>query len=166
MPALDIVIDQFDWRGLPLGKLEIEAVNRLAATSGTGAGVPEWRLNKFKLSSPEAQLSASGNWAALGAGNAAPAASVGMQAPGARPTTAPASGSSSKPRHRAAFTFALDLNNTGALLTRLGLPQTLKGGKGKLTGQVAWMGSPLDPDLASMTGEMKEIGRASCRERV
>jgi uncharacterized protein YhdP len=139
VPALDIVIDQFDWRGLPLGKLEVEANNRLINAGATGsAPLTEWRLTKFKLSSSEAQLQASGNWAALGA--------QGTSAPDERP---------GKPRHRAAFGFTLDLNNTGNLLTRLGLPQTLKGGKGKLSGQVAWLGSPLELDAASLNGDIK-----------
>ena len=142
VPALDIVIDQFDWRGLPLGKLEVEANNRLINTASTTGAAPltEWRLTKFKLSSPDAQLQASGNWAALGAQSApAPAAEDKRN----------------KPRHRAAFGFTLDLNNTGNLLTRLGLPQTLKGGKGKMSGQVAWLGSPLELDAASLNGDIK-----------
>ena len=155
VPALDIVVDQFDWKGLPLGKLEIEAVNRVANVGSGGAGVPEWRLNKFRLASADAQLSATGNWIVTGVGGGISTGGVGMQAPGARTGASASSGSGSKPQHRAAFTFTLDLNNSGALLNRLGLPQTVKGGKGKLTGQVAWAGSPLEPDLASMNGSMK-----------
>lgn len=140
VPALDIVIDQFDWRGLPLGKLEVEANNRLINATSTSGATPltEWRLTKFKLSSPDAQLQASGNWAALGA-QSAPAADDKRN----------------KPRHRAAFGFTLELSNTGNLLTRLGLPQTLKGGKGKMSGQVAWLGSPLELDAASLNGDIK-----------
>jgi uncharacterized protein (TIGR02099 family) len=138
VPALDIVIDQFDWRGIPLGKLEVEANNRLLSTPGT-APLTEWRLSKFKLSSADAQLQAQGNWAALGAQAAASAPSRKGQ----------------KLRHRAAFKFALDLQNTGSLLGRLGLPQTLKGGKGKVSGQVSWLGSPLEPDAASLSGDVK-----------
>jgi uncharacterized protein (TIGR02099 family) len=138
VPALDIVIDQFDWRGIPLGKLEVEANNRLVAAPGN-TPLTEWRLSKFKLSSADAQLQAQGNWAALGA-----------QAAAAAPTR-----KGQKLRHRAAFKFALDLQNTGTMLSRLGLPQTLKGGKGKVSGQVSWMGSPLEPDAASLSGDVK-----------
>ena len=137
VPALDIVVDQFDWRGLPLGKLEIEAVNRLNATPGN-APLPEWRLTKFRLGNPDAQLNATGNWAAIGAQQGAGTA-------GAR---------AALPRHRAAFSFNLDLHNSGNLLSRLGLPQTLKGGKGKMSGQVSWLGSPLEPHAASLSGDV------------
>ncbi|MDI1259319.1 YhdP family protein [Aquabacterium sp.] len=129
VPALDIVIDELDWRGLPLGKMEVEALNRLVPAEGGGVQ-PEWRLNKLRMTNPEAQLNASGNWMAVGL------------VPGA------------KPQQKAAFNFTLELNNSGSLLGRLGLPQTLKGGKGRLTGQIAWMGSPLEPNPATMTGEL------------
>lgn len=131
LPALDIQIDRFEWRGLALGRLEVEAVNRLVPMAGNAA-LPEWRLNRFRLSTPEAQLEASGNWAALGT-------------PG---------------RPRSAFGFTLDLRDSGALLTRLGLPQTLKGGKGQLTGQVNWLGSPLEPDPQTMSGDVQVQIRA------
>lgn len=132
VPALDIVIDQFEWRGMALGKLEVDAVNRINNTPGAPA-LPEWRMTKFRLGNSDAQFNATGNWAALGA-----------QQPG----------QAGKPRHRAAFSFTLDLNNTGNLLGRLGMPQTLKGGKGRMTGQVAWLGSPLEPHAASMNGDI------------
>jgi len=136
LPALDVVIDQFEWRGLPLGRLEVEAINRQVPMVGA-APVPEWRMTRLRMSTPEAQLNASGNWTALGAQNAA-------RRPGA--------GARLKPR--SAFGFTLDLQNSGGLLTRLGLPQTIKGGKGKLTGQVSWLGSPMEPDALSMSGDI------------
>lgn len=142
IPALDIVIDQFEWRGLPLGKLEVEAVNRMNTVPGN-APLPEWRLTKLKLSNSDAQLSATGNWAATGAQQAnanAPALANNRKGPSSR--------------HRAAMSFSLDLANSGGLLSRLGLAQTLKGGKGRMTGQVSWLGSPLEPDPPSMNGDI------------
>ena len=50
-----------------LGRLEIDAVNRLASP-----GAPsEWRLNRLAIANPEATFTATGNWAAVGA-SAAP----------------------------------------------------------------------------------------------
>lgn len=132
MPALDVVIDQFDWRGLPLGRFEVEAVNRRVA-GGTPVALPEWRLTRLHLSGPEAQLNATGNWTMLGAQRD----SAGRSQP------------------RSAFSFTLDVHNGGALLARLGLPQTVRGGKGQLAGNVAWQGAPLEPDADSMSGEIK-----------
>jgi uncharacterized protein (TIGR02099 family) len=132
LPEVDLVVDQFDWRGLSLGKLEVQASNRAVA----GEAVPEWRLQRFRLGNPQAQLQAQGNWAL-------PIAAVGR-------ASAHASALS-----RSSFQFTLDLVDSGALLTRLGLPKTIRGGKGQMTGQVSWQGSPLEPDPLSMTGDIK-----------
>ncbi len=61
IPTLDIVVNDLTLRGKKLGRLEIDAVNRV----GTNA-VREWRLNKFNVTLPEATLTANGNWAAEG----------------------------------------------------------------------------------------------------
>ncbi len=57
VPALDIVIDDFELRGRKFGRVEIEAVNR--AVEG---GAREWRLGRFSVSNPDALLTGSGRW--------------------------------------------------------------------------------------------------------
>ena len=128
VPALDIVIDDLELRGRRLGRMEVQAVNRLVPTR-------EWELTRLKLSVPEAQLSATGRWAAT------------ADAPGPRP--APAA------RRRAAFNFELDVADSGALLQRLGSAEAMRGGKGRLQGQVEWVGSPLWLDIPSLSGQVK-----------
>ncbi|SFM32156.1 YhdP family protein [Variovorax sp. OV329] len=59
LPALDIVVEDFELYGRRLGRAEVEAVNR-----GSG-GTREWRLNRLKLVTPEATFAAQGSWAAL-----------------------------------------------------------------------------------------------------
>ncbi|MEO5881206.1 MAG: YhdP family protein, partial [Caldimonas sp.] len=127
VPALDIVVDDFELRGKRLGRLEIEAANR--STGGRDA-VREWRLSKFNLILPEAQLAATGTW---GAG----------VAPGPRGPS------------RASMDFTLTLADSGALLERLGMGKVVRGGKGALAGSVSWPGSPLSPDTAKVTGQIK-----------
>ena len=61
IPTLDIVVNDLTLRGKKLGRLEIDAVNRV----GTNAA-REWRLNKFNVTLPEATLTANGSWAAEG----------------------------------------------------------------------------------------------------
>ena len=126
IPALDIVVDDFELRGKNLGKLEIEAVNRSVANRD---GVREWQLSKLNLTMPEAQLSATGTWGDAGGGTASP--------------------------KRAAMNFTLTLVDSGALLERLGMGQVVRGGKGTLSGEIAWPGSPFSPDYARMTGQIK-----------
>ena len=130
IPALDIVVDDFELRGKKLGKVEVEAVNRVAAQ-----GVREWRLNKLNLIVPEATFAASGNWVALNA-----------QAPAPRGT------GRSAERRRMVMNFRLDIADSGQLLARFGMKDVVRRGKGRMEGQVAWLGSPLSLDYPSMNG--------------
>ena len=66
IPALDIVVEDMELRGKKLGRVEIDAVNLGAAASSVVRDAPrEWRLNRFNIITPEAQLTASGNWTAV-----------------------------------------------------------------------------------------------------
>lgn len=136
VPALDIVIDDFELRGKRLGRVEIEAQNREAEAGETAR---EWRLSKFRLVTPEAQLNASGRWSAAAPGAAA--------------------------RRRATMDFKLDIADGGALLARLGQGEVVRGAKGQLAGQVNWLGSPLAIDYASLGGQVRVAveGASSCR---
>ncbi|TFZ01997.1 YhdP family protein [Ramlibacter humi] len=129
IPALDIVVDDFELRGRKLGKLEIDAVNR----GGREGGTREWRLNKLALSMPEAQFTATGNWAAVDAQAAA----------------RPARGSE---RRRTVMNFRFDIADAGQLLARLGMKDVIRRAAGRMEGQVAWLGSPLGLDYPSMQG--------------
>jgi uncharacterized protein (TIGR02099 family) len=125
IPALDIVVDDFELKGKKLGRLEVEAVNRGAPTPAQGGGLREWRLNKLNLSMPEAVFSANGNWAA----------SAGSE------------------RRRVQMNYRLDIADSGELLKRLGMDGLIRRGKGRLDGQVGWLGSPLTLDYPSMSGQ-------------
>ncbi len=130
MPALDVVVDDFELRGKRLGRVEIEAVNR-----STGQGrdaVRDWQLSKFILTTPEAQLTATGQWSASGA-------APGRGAPAPR---------------RAVMDFKLQVADSGALLERLGTRGAIRGGKGQLAGQIAWLGSPFALDYPSLAGQI------------
>lgn len=124
VPALDIVVDDLELRGKRLGRVEIEAQNRAADPGAESAR--EWRLGKFRLVTPEAQFSATGQWAPAGSGA----------------------------RRRAVMDFSLDIADSGALLSRLGYGDVVRGGKGRLSGQLGWLGSPLSLDVPSLAGEV------------
>ncbi|GKT22949.1 TIGR02099 family protein [Acidovorax sp. SUPP3334] len=126
LPSLDIVVDDFELRGRRLGRIEIEAQNR------GGDGAPrEWRLARFNIIAPEATLTANGNWALLGSGE-----------------------SGADARRRTVMNFKLDIRDSGDLLTRFGMADVVRRGKGRMEGQVAWMGPPLTPDYRTMSGQM------------
>ena len=136
IPALDIVVEDFDLRGKKLGRVEIDAVN-LAAVNSPSRDVPrEWRLNRFNITTPEAVLAASGNWTNI----------VALaEAPGAR---------LARERRRTALKFKLDINDAGALLERFGMPGVVRNGKGKIEGRLGWIGSPITFDHATLGGDM------------
>ncbi|MFT3718847.1 YhdP family protein [Pseudorhodoferax sp.] len=54
VPALDVVVEDFELRGRKLGRLEMQAENHGA----------EWQLHRLALHMPEARLEASGQWRA------------------------------------------------------------------------------------------------------
>jgi uncharacterized protein (TIGR02099 family) len=138
LPALDIVVDDFELKGRKLGHLEIDAVNRGAGTVVREGGVREWRLNKLNIAMPEAQFSATGNWAAI---NAVPVAPGGPRLP-------PAAGE----RRRTVMNFKLDIADAGQLLARFGMRDVVRRGRGRMEGQVAWAGSPLAFDYPTLSG--------------
>jgi uncharacterized protein YhdP len=129
VPGLDIVVDDLELRGRRFGRVEIEAANRIRRDPGREA-VREWRLAKMNVTMPEAQLTATGAWGAV-------------SAPG-----------DAGPRRRASMDFNLAVSDSGALLERLGAGKAIRGGKGGLSGQVSWLGSPLSPDYPSMDGRI------------
>jgi uncharacterized protein YhdP len=161
VPALDIVVDDFELRGKRLGRVEVAAANRVNAE-----GAREWQLSRLVMTLPEAKLTATGSWAPVNApsGTAASAAAIADNL---------------RARRRMSLNFKLELADSGALLERL-VPatssatitsaaassvsasttsattntKTLIGGKGVLAGQVAWLGSPLALDIPSLSGQM------------
>jgi uncharacterized protein (TIGR02099 family) len=137
IPALDIVVEDLDLRGRRLGRVEIDAVNRGAGAVAREGGVREWRLNKLNISNPEASFTATGNWTAINA----QAASANPRPPRALPE-----------RRRMVMNFKLDINDSGALLARFGMKDVVRRGKGKMEGQVSWIGSPLSLDYPTLSG--------------
>jgi uncharacterized protein YhdP len=132
IPALDIVVDELELRGKKLGRVEIEAVNTDATTPRTNTG-REWRLNKLNVTVPEASFKASGKWITSREGTQL--ANTEMN-------------------------FKLDISDAGELLNRLGTKDALKGGGGKLEGQVNWQGSPLTLHYPSLNGRLNvNMGR-------
>ncbi|SCK61964.1 TIGR02099 family protein [Variovorax sp. HW608] len=125
LPALDIVVDDFELFGHRLGRAEIDAVNR------GGAG-REWRLNRLAMINPDASFSAQGSWAA---------------APGATST--------GRDARRTSMDFKLDIADAGALLGRFGMKDVVRRGRGRLEGDVNWNGAPFSLDSPSLAGQLQ-----------
>ncbi|MFZ6772770.1 YhdP family protein [Undibacterium sp. SXout7W] len=85
----------------------------------------EWQISKILLKNADAELRGSGKW------------------------------SSRLGQGTTQLDYVLDVGNAGKLLERLGFPDILRGGRGKLEGDVKWNGLPFALDISSMTGKIQ-----------
>ncbi len=139
LPALDLAVEDLELGGLHLGRVEVQASNRpLGGTAPRQQG-RDWQLTKLAVTTPEAQLVATGHWSA---------------APGSSSPSLAAAGTPTPPR-RMVLDFRLQIADSGALLDRLGTRNVIRGGKGELSGEVAWLGSPLALDYPSLSGQLR-----------
>jgi uncharacterized protein YhdP len=137
LPAIDMVVEDFVLGGKSMGRLELEAVN-VSGRSATAISSREWQLRRLAISNPESTLIASGNWI--------PVTSVAAAGPSLKAVS-----STSK---RVSMNFALDIKDSGALLTRYGIPKTIKDGAGRIEGKLGWTGSPTTPDFPTLSGQI------------
>ncbi len=56
---------------------------------------------------------------------------------------------------RTTLAFKLDVSNIGQFLDRLGYPEHLKAGRGKLEGSLVWNGDPVNMDYATLSGNLQ-----------
>jgi len=85
----------------------------------------EWRIDRLSLTNPDGQLKATGRWLTKDGKS-----NTGMN-------------------------FTLDILDAGRLLDRLGFPETLRRGKGKLSGDLSWAGLPYALDIPSLSGQIE-----------
>jgi uncharacterized protein YhdP len=52
------------------------------------------------------------------------------------------------------LTYALDVTDAGKLLTRFGFANVLRGGKGRMDGDMSWKGVPFSLDLPTLSGQL------------
>jgi len=113
---------------LVLANRRLSRVEIVAQNRGTAARTREWQLTKLNIDTPEAQLLATGSWAL-------PDNSAGAV-------------------RRTALNFKLDIQDAGLLLTRFGRPGVVRGAKGQISGNIAWVGSPMTLDYPSLSGQL------------
>jgi uncharacterized protein (TIGR02099 family) len=124
LPALRIEVDALQLRGRPLGRLDIEAAP-LPQTAAAASGQATWQLRRLDLRAPEAHLTGQGQWVP-----------------------------DKVQQGQTQLDFVLNIEDAGALLGRMGMPDTLRRGEGKLDGNIVWDGSPLAPNVPSMRGQL------------
>lgn len=108
-----------------LSDMKLGRLDLVAQNVGSGSSAA-WRVRRFDIANPDMKLAATGEWA-----------------------PAPNSGD-----RRMQLKFGIDVTDGGATLGRLGYPDALSNGTGRVQGEVQWLGSPLDIDYPSLSGRL------------
>lgn len=144
LPALDIRVDTLALAGRDLGQLHLRARQSFSQASlqsgqaleqprGLSSQPGHWDIQQLELHTPEAHLQATGRWSAT-----APEGEL----------------------RRTQLAFVLDMDDGGALLQRFGLEGVIRHGGGRITGQIGWGGSPVQPHWPSLRGDIRiELGK-------
>ncbi len=85
----------------------------------------EWHIDRLHLKNDDGELNATGKWSAI------------------------------KELSQTQLNYSLEINNAGKLLDRLGFVDFLRSGKGKLEGDLRWIGLPFELDLPSLSGQLE-----------
>lgn len=84
----------------------------------------EWRISKLSLANADGEVHGTGRWQTRDG------------------------------QHNTALNFNMDIHNAGKLLERFGFADTLRNGKGKLSGDINWKGMPYALDIPSLSGTL------------
>jgi uncharacterized protein (TIGR02099 family) len=97
----------------------------LTARNARGPEGREWRINRLAIANPDGEFKASGRWIRKNGENLS------------------------------SLNYTLDIENAGKLLERFGFANLLRGGKGKMSGDVSWTGMPFSLDVPSLNGNIQ-----------
>ncbi len=115
---------------LTLFDIKLGHVELVANNIRTDTG-REWRINRLNVINPDAKLYSTGNW--------------NIDKTGIKKTS---------------LNYKLEIANAGKLLERLGYHKILSGGKGKMSGNINWLGLPYSLDIPSLSGQIElDIGK-------
>ncbi|MGB3428680.1 MAG: YhdP family protein [Burkholderiaceae bacterium] len=105
--------------------MKLGRLDLLAQNVGSGSNAA-WRVRRFDIANADMKLAATGEWAPFGAGG----------------------------NRRTQLKFGIDVMDGGEALGRLGFPDALSKGSGRVDGEVQWLGSPLDIDYPTLSGRV------------
>ena len=123
LPALDIVADEFSFKGRWLGKLELNATPQ----------VDSWKIDKLDISNGHVKIEMDGIWQRYG-----------------DPFQPPSVGSV---KSLTTMNVKIDSSNLNALFNQFGFGDQMRGGRGGLEGKISWPGHSYQFQLASLAGE-------------
>ncbi|VXB54264.1 conserved hypothetical protein [Burkholderia sp. 8Y] len=140
MPSIDVIVNELVFRGRGLGRLEVDAHNEVVADE------PIWTLDKLQLANPDATFTANAIWRTLPGGKA--------ERDKTRDETRDETGDGDAAPRRTSVDFKLDVNNGGQFLDRFGVPHSVNGGTGSVSGHAGWNGGPTAVDLNTLDGKV------------
>ncbi|MDC8757262.1 YhdP family protein [Janthinobacterium sp. hw3] len=85
----------------------------------------DWRVSKLSLANPDGELKGTGKWIVKDG------------------------------QSNTSLNFGLDIVDAGKLLERFGFADTVRKGKGKLSGDISWKGLPYSLDIPSLSGQIQ-----------
>jgi uncharacterized protein (TIGR02099 family) len=85
----------------------------------------EWRISRLAITNPDGALLASGNWAMKDGGS------------------------------KTNLDYGLEIADAGRLLDRFGFADVLRGGRGRMDGDISWQGLPFSLDVPSLSGQVR-----------
>jgi uncharacterized protein (TIGR02099 family) len=97
----------------------------LTANNARGASGREWRISKLQITNQDAEFKATGKWAKADSGSVSDLA------------------------------YNLNIVDAGKLLERFGFAGVLRGGKGKMEGDLNWKGLPFSLDIPTLSGNLQ-----------
>ncbi len=101
----------------------------LIANNARNASMPEWRISKLVIVNPDGELKASGKW--------------GIK----------------EGESQSSLNYVLNIADAGKLLDRFGFNNVLRGGKGRMEGELSWKGMPFALDIPTLNGRLSiDIG--------
>ncbi len=84
----------------------------------------EWRISRLMISNPDAILRATGKWLVSASDS------------------------------QSSMSYDMEISDAGKLLDRVGFEKTLRGGKGRIEGEVSWKGAPTSFDFPTLSGNL------------
>jgi uncharacterized protein (TIGR02099 family) len=96
----------------------------MVAQNGRGFSGRDWNISKLSIVNVDAELKASGKWA------------------------------NKDGESQSNLVYTLNIADAGKLLDRFGFSNVLRGGKGKMDGDISWKGLPFSLDIPSMSGQL------------
>ncbi len=97
----------------------------LIADNVRTAKAREWHISKLWLMNPDAELNATGKWVTKDGNN------------------------------NTQLSYTLGITDAGKMLDRFGYANVLRGGKGKIEGELNWAGLPFELDIPTLSGPLK-----------